>query len=137
MKPVVTGPEMLARLLFEKYAGCPSDVRAVVLLDAEGRMLGIESLFDPELHGHWCGPRLMAAVLGGACTLMPFSYKTSPHFAGDPRDVEMVMTMTKRLRQFGLRVPDHVMIFSDGYWRSYGAAGDVGCSRNLAEGNEA
>ncbi len=137
MKPVVTGPEMLARLLFEKYAGSSSDIRAVVLLDTEGRMLGTEIILVPELHGQWCGPRLMAAVLGDACTLVPFSYKTSPHFTGDPRDVEMVMTMKKWLRQFGLRVPDHLMIFSDGYWRSYGAAGDAGCSRNLAEGNEA
>ncbi|MCP4556339.1 MAG: hypothetical protein GY836_13035, partial [Herbaspirillum sp.] len=117
------------------YAGSPLDRRGVVLLDAGARVLGTELILDPELHAQWYSPSLLDAVCGDACTLVPFSYKPSTFAEGDPRDVKLVLTMTKWLRGFGLKLLDHLMLFSDGRWRSYGAAGHVDGALNPAAEN--
>ena len=134
--PIYTGPESLAGFLFKEYAGCDSERLGAVLLDRDGRVIGTEHILNPELDDRWYTPRLLAAVVGDACTMVPFSYKPSRFAEGDPRDVKLVLTMTKWLRQFGLKLHDHLMLFGDGHWRSYGAAGHVDGVCNSSEGKE-
>jgi len=76
--PVYTGPESLAGFLFMEYAGSPSDKLGIVLLDRDGRVIGRELILNSNVTATCYTPELVAALLKGSCSLVPFSYKPRP-----------------------------------------------------------
>ena len=118
--PVYTGPESLAGFLFMEYAGSPSDKLGIVLLDRDRRVIGRELILNSNVTATCYTPEFVSALLKGSCSLVPFSYKPRRWSPWANHDPKYVMLIRNWLRQSGRKIHDHLMLFSDGRWRSYG-----------------
>lgn len=115
----VCSPEEVISALGERLRAMPSEVFCVVLLDASGRMLGVDEIARGTLTACLVHPRevFRSAIVAGAASIVVAHNHPSGILTPSDEDLALTRRLVDSGVILGIPVNDHIIVSHEG-WRS-------------------